>query len=96
MSSYAYAPPFRYWRGYRLITRLFQSVLRDHVAAEVYSKASKQASVASNRVSAEVRRDEEEQAAKRKRQSRPCLIEGGFFKPLVEEVSRPVAAFDRH
>ena len=33
--------------GYRLITRLFQSVLRDHVAAEVYSKASKQASVAS-------------------------------------------------
>ncbi len=54
--------------GYRMITRLFQSVLRDHVATDVYSKASKQASVASNRVSEVVRRDEEEEAVQQNKQ----------------------------
>jgi DNA modification methylase len=56
--------------GYRLITRLFQSVLRDHVAPDAYSKASKQASVASNRVAEGVRHDEEELAAQRKKKER--------------------------
>jgi hypothetical protein len=61
--------------GYRLITRLFQSVLRDHVAPEVYSKASKQASVASNRVSEVVRRDEEQLAAQQNKQRQPRLFD---------------------
>ena len=56
--------------GYRLITRLFQSVLRDHVAPDEYSKASKQASVASNRVAEGVRQDEAEMAALRKKKER--------------------------
>lgn len=56
--------------GYRLITRLFQGVLRDHVAADLYSKVSKQATVASNRVAELVRRDEEELAAQRKKKER--------------------------
>jgi hypothetical protein len=60
--------------GYRLITRLFQSVLRDHVTAESYSKASKQASMASNRVSAGVRRNEEELAAQHKKKE-PTLFD---------------------
>jgi len=61
--------------GYRLITRLFQSVLRDHVGAEVFSKAAKQASVASNRVAQGVRRDEEELAAQRKKKEQPTLFD---------------------
>ena len=61
--------------GYRLITRLFQSVLRDHVAADVYSKASKQASVASNRISEVVRRDEEETAAQQNKQRQARLFD---------------------
>lgn len=56
--------------GYRLITRLFQSVLRDHVAPDEFSKASKQASVASNRVAEGVRQDEAELAALRKKKER--------------------------
>jgi len=61
--------------GYRLITRLFQSVLRDHVAADVYSKASKQANAASNRVSEAVRRDEEETAAQQNKQRQARLFD---------------------
>lgn len=56
--------------GYRLITRLFQSVLRDHVSPDEYSKATKQASVASNRVAEGVRQDEAELAALRKKKER--------------------------
>jgi len=37
--------------GYRLIGRLFQSVLRDKVASAAYSRAEKQARVASQRLS---------------------------------------------
>ena len=65
---------FEIGEGYRLITRLFQSVLRDHVAAEAYSKASKQASVASSRVSEVVRRDEEETAAEQNKQRQARLF----------------------
>jgi hypothetical protein len=60
--------------GYRLITRLFQSVLRDHVAKDVYARASKQANVASQRVSELVRREEEKQIAER-RKSEPSLFD---------------------
>ena len=56
--------------GYRLITRLFQSVLRDHVSPDEYAKASKQASVASNRVAEGVRQDEAELVAQRKKKER--------------------------
>ncbi len=53
--------------GYRVITRLFQSVLRDHVPADVFAKASKQTSAASRHVSGSVRREEQEQKAERSR-----------------------------
>ncbi|MFO0821035.1 MAG: hypothetical protein U1A77_24025 [Pirellulales bacterium] len=56
--------------GYRLITRLFQSVLRDHVAPNDFAKASKQATVASKRVAGAVRRDEAALAASRKKKER--------------------------
>lgn len=45
--------------GYRLITRLFQSALRENVSANLYARAQKQASAASNRISQRVRDDEE-------------------------------------
>jgi hypothetical protein len=61
-------------KGYRLITRLFQSVLRDHVAGDAYARASKQATVASQRVSEGVRREEAEQTAERKRKE-PSLFD---------------------
>jgi hypothetical protein len=56
--------------GYRLITRLFQSVLRDHVPADVFAKAQKQTSVASSRVSGAVRREEQELKAEQKKKGR--------------------------
>ncbi len=55
--------------GYRLITRLFHSVLREKVPVDVYVRAQKQAGVASNRISQSVRDDAESrkaQAAKSK------------------------------
>ena len=45
--------------GYRLITRLFQSALRDNVPANFYARAQKQASAASNRILQSVRDDNE-------------------------------------
>jgi hypothetical protein len=51
---------FNAGEGYRLITRLFQSVLREKVAGDVYSRAQKQAGVASNRIAQSVRDDDEE------------------------------------
>jgi hypothetical protein len=44
--------------GYRLITRLFQSVLRENVPADVNARAQKQARAASNRITQSVRDDE--------------------------------------
>lgn len=45
--------------GYRLITRLFQSVLREKVPADVHTRAQKQAGAASNRISQRVRDNDE-------------------------------------
>jgi hypothetical protein len=44
--------------AYALITRLFQSVLRDHVSRDVYSRAEKQARAASQRLSKDVQAEE--------------------------------------
>ncbi len=49
--------------GYRLITRLFQSTLRENVPANLYGRAQKQASAASNRISQRVRDDDEARKA---------------------------------
>ena len=49
--------------GYRLITRLFQSTLRENVPANLYARAQKQASAASNRISQSVRDDDEARKA---------------------------------
>ena len=45
--------------AYRVITRLFQSVLREKVAADAYTRAQKQAKVATSRISQNVRDEEE-------------------------------------
>jgi hypothetical protein len=44
--------------AYALITRLFQSVLRDHVSPDVYSRAEKQARAASQRLSKDIQTEE--------------------------------------
>jgi hypothetical protein len=49
--------------AYSLIPRLFQSILRDHVSKDAYTRAEKQARAASQRVA---RKAEEEQRAKAK------------------------------
>ncbi len=50
--------------GYRLITRLFQSVLREKVPADVHSRAQKQAGAASKRISQSVRDDDKSRKTK--------------------------------
>jgi DNA modification methylase len=45
--------------AYRVITRLFQSVLRERVSPDAYTRAQKQATVASSRISQSVRDEEE-------------------------------------
>ena len=42
--------------AYGIISRVFQSVLRDHIPAETYSRAEKQARAASQRVQKEMRK----------------------------------------
>ena len=56
--------------GYRLITRLFQGVLNDHVTTEVFAKAQKQNAAASSRVSQAMRTEEAELKTERKRVKR--------------------------
>lgn len=60
--------------GFRLITRLFQSMLSDHVGPDVFARAKKQAGIASNRISQAVRSQEEKRAAERKRKE-PSLFD---------------------
>ena len=50
--------------AYRTITRLFQSVLKEHVAVAVFRRAEKQYRAASNRIANQV--EQETQAAKAK------------------------------
>ena len=47
--------------AYGIITRLFQSVLRDHVSKETYERASKQARAASQRIAKQAQEENEEQ-----------------------------------
>ena len=62
--------------GYRLITRLFQGVLREKVPADVHARAQKQAGAASNRISQSVRDDEELRKAEVARTRGPSLFDG--------------------
>jgi hypothetical protein len=61
--------------GYRLITRLFQSVMREKVPAEVHARAQKQAGAASNRISQGVRDDDELRKAEVARSRGPSLFD---------------------
>jgi hypothetical protein len=56
--------------GYRLITRLFQGILRDHVPSDVFAKVQKQVAVASSRVSGAIRQEEQERKAQRRKKER--------------------------
>jgi hypothetical protein len=62
--------------GYRLITRLFQSVPREEVAPDLYTRAQKQADAASNRISQSVRNDDELRKAKAAKSKGPTLFDG--------------------
>lgn len=62
--------------GYRLITRLFQTVLRDNVPADRYARAQKQDIAASNRISQSIRDEEELRKADRARLKGPTLFDG--------------------
>ncbi len=57
-----------------MVTRLFQSILREQVPADQFARAQKQAAAASNRVSQTVRREEAHAAAERKRKE-PTLFD---------------------
>ena len=62
--------------AYRVITRLFQSILRERVTAEAYIRAQKQASVASSRISQSVRDEEELLKNERVKIKGPSLFDG--------------------
>jgi hypothetical protein len=64
-------------KGYHLIVRLFQSVLQEKVPADSYSRARKQAAVASNRISQTFREDEKRHKANAAKNNGPTLFELG-------------------
>jgi hypothetical protein len=43
--------------AFRVITRLFQSVLKDHVAADVFRRAKEQCKAASNKIARQMERE---------------------------------------
>ena len=61
--------------GYRLIGRLFQGVLNDGVPQDVYSRAAKQAAVASQRIVRDVEEQTEKAKAKRRKDEGPTLFD---------------------
>jgi hypothetical protein len=61
--------------GYRLIGRLFQSVLREHVTSVAYSRAAKQARVASQRLSRVLDAKTQKVKAKRRKDEEPMLFD---------------------
>ena len=63
--------------SYRLITRLLQSILREKVPAEAYSRAQKQAGVASNRISQSIRAEDELRKAQAAKSKGPSLFDQG-------------------
>jgi len=66
--------------GYRLIGRLFQTVLRENVASQVYARAEKQARVASQRVTKAVRDEAERLKAETARNQGPSLFDSVDLK----------------
>jgi hypothetical protein len=52
--------------AHQVITRLFQSVLKDHVPAEVFRRADKQCRAASSRIAAQAEKEKDQAKAKRK------------------------------
>ena len=52
--------------AYQVITRLFQSVLKERVTAEVYRRADKQCRAASSRIAAQAEKEKDQAKAKRK------------------------------
>ena len=63
--------------SYRLITRLLQSILREKVPAEAYSRAQKQAGVASNRISQSIRAEDELRKPQAAKSKGPSLFDQG-------------------
>jgi hypothetical protein len=61
--------------GYRLIGRLFQSVLRDKVAPAAYSRAEKQTRVASQRLSKVLNTKAQKARVKRIKDTQPTLFD---------------------
>jgi hypothetical protein len=66
---------FEAGEGYRLITRIFQGVVRESVPESVYARAQKQAGAASNRISQGVRDDDELRKAEVARTRGPSLFD---------------------
>jgi len=61
--------------AYPLIGRLFQSVLREKVATTAYSRAEKQARVASQRLSKVLNTKAQKARAKRSKDTQPTLFD---------------------
>jgi hypothetical protein len=66
---------FKPAEGYRLIGRLFQSVLREKVAPAAYTRAEKQARVTSQRLSKVIQAKEQKVKAKRNKDEEPTLFD---------------------
>lgn len=63
-------------KGYRLISRLFQSILRERVPGDVFGRAEKQARVASQRISREMDAESAAVEARQKNKDGPTLFDG--------------------
>jgi hypothetical protein len=61
---------------YRLISRLFQSILREKVPGDAYGRAEKQARVASQRISKQMDAETAAVEARRKKKEGPTLFDG--------------------
>jgi hypothetical protein len=62
--------------GYLLIGRVFQTVLKDDVAPELYRRAEKQARVASQRLNRTLENEKEKVKANQRKERGPTLFEG--------------------
>jgi hypothetical protein len=62
-------------KGYRLISRLFQSILREKVPGDAYGRAEKQARVASQRISKEMDAETAAVEARQKQKDGPTLFD---------------------
>jgi hypothetical protein len=66
--------------GYRLISRLFQNVLREKVTPAVYTRAEKQARVASQRLSKDLQAETERAKVTPKKDEQPSLFDSKSSK----------------